>query len=71
MPKNNSNILQEGLLASLLSLLSIGKQVKMLRRLQNATKDPELEAMIHDFKFTQERYKDQLKRIKKKYPEIK
>jgi hypothetical protein len=71
MPKKDSSILQEGLLASLLSLLSFGKQIKMLRRLQSATKDPELEAMIHDYKFTQDRYKDQLRRIKKKYPEIK
>lgn len=71
MPKKDSSILQEGLLASLLSLLSFGKQIKMLRRLQSATKDPELEAMIHDYKFTQDRYKDQLRRIKKKYPELK
>lgn len=71
MRKDKSEVLQEGLLSSLLSLLSFGKQIKMLRRLYNATKDPELEAMIHDYKYNQERYKDQVRRIKKKYPNLK
>lgn len=71
MQQDKSEVLKEGLLASLLSLLSFGKQVKMLRRLYNATKDPELEAMIHDYKYNQDRYKDQIKRIRKKYPNLK
>lgn len=69
--KKSSETIKEGLLASILSLLSFGKQVKLLRKLYTASKDPELEELIHDMQFNEKRYKDEIKRLKKKYPELK
>lgn len=69
--QKSSETIKEGLLASILSLLSFGKQVKLLRKLYSASKDPELEELIHDMKFNEKRYKDEIKRLKKKYPELK
>lgn len=69
--KKSPEKLQEGLIASMLSLLSFGKQIKLLRQLYRASKDPELEQLIHDIKFNEKRYKDEIKRLRKKYPELK
>lgn len=71
MKSDNSKILQEGFLASILALFSFGKQVSMLKKMYAASKDPEIEELIHDIKFNEKRYKDEIKRLRKKHPNLK
>jgi hypothetical protein len=71
MTKQTSKILQEGFLAGILALFSFGKQVKMLERMYTASRDPEIQELIHDIKFNEQRYKDEIRRLKKKHPNIK
>ena len=71
MQSDKSKILQEGFLASILALFSFGKQVSMLKQMYAASKDPEIKELIHDIKFNEKRYKDEIRRLKKKHPNIK
>jgi len=71
MSTRNSKILEEGFLAGILALFSFGKQVKMLERMYTASKDPEIQELIHDIKFNEQRYKDEIRRLKKKHPNVK
>jgi hypothetical protein len=71
MNKHNSKVLEEGFLAGILALFSFGKQVKMLQRMYTASKDPEIQELIHDIKFNEQRYKDEIRRLKKKHPNVK
>jgi len=71
MSTHNSKILEEGFLAGILALFSFGKQVKMLERMYTASKDPEIQELIHDIKFNEQRYKDEIRRLKKKHPNVK
>jgi hypothetical protein len=36
-----------------------------------ASKDPEIQELIHDIKFNEQRYKDEIRRLKKKNPNVK
>ena len=71
MSNKDSKLLQEGLLAGIIALFTFGKQIGMLKKMYTATKDPELQELIHDIKFNEKRYKSEIKRLKKKYPKIK
>ena len=71
MNKHTSKVLEEGFLAGILALFSFGKQVKMLQRMYTASKDPEIQELIHDIKFNEQRYKDEIRRLKKKHPNVK
>lgn len=71
MKDKDPNLLTEAFLASLLALFSFGKQVKMLRRMYSRSKDPEIQDLIHDIRFNEKRYKDEIRRLKKKHPNIK
>lgn len=71
MQNKDSNLLNEGFLASILAIFSFGKQVKMLRKMYSKSKDPEIQDLIHDIKFNEKRYKDEIRRLKKKHPNLK
>lgn len=71
MSEKDSKVLQEGFLAGIIALFTFGKQIKMLKKMYTATKDPELQSLIHDIKFNEKRYKDEIRRLKKKYPKYK
>jgi len=71
MSEKDSKVLQEGFLAGIIALFTFGKQIKMLKKMYTATKDPELQTLIHDIKFNEKRYKDEIRRLKKKYPKYK
>lgn len=71
MKKHNSKVLEEGFLAGILALFSFGKQVKMLQRMYTSSKDPEIQELIHDIKFNEQRYKDEIRKLKKKHPNVK
>ena len=43
MQNKDSNLINEGFLASLLAVFSFGKQVKMLRKMYSKSKDPEIQ----------------------------
>ena len=71
MSEKDSKVLQEGFLAGIIALFTFGKQIKMLKKMYTATKDPDLQTLIHDIKFNEKRYKDEIRRLKKKYPKYK
>jgi hypothetical protein len=71
MKDKDSNLLTEAFLASLLALFSFGKQIKMLKRMYSRSKDPEIQDLIHDIRFNEKRYKDEIRRLRKKHPNIK
>jgi len=71
MSEKDSKVIQEGFLAGIIALFTFGKQIKMLKKMYTATKDPELQSLIHDIKFNEKRYKDEIRRLKKKYPKYK
>ena len=71
MSEKDSKVIQEGFLAGIIALFTFGKQIKMLKKMYTATKDPELQTLIHDIKFNEKRYKDEIRRLKKKYPKYK